>query len=113
VSLDALELLALNATFSAIGIPARVTPVGASQAIVTSAIWLGTVAQEFPSGGELQRREMKRVVAFQRSAVPTLPRGSVIVGAEREGGVDETWRVDALELLDPVQLRVVVIPAGA
>ena len=109
MSLDALEALALQATFDIAGVPATVTLPG-GQPIATSAIWLDPVLVDVPSSSDLQRREQRRVVALMKADVATAPRGTRIDGAEREGGPVQSWRVDEPEAYDPVHLRVVVVP---
>jgi hypothetical protein len=98
VSLDALGSLALQVTFASWACPRSSRDLGHPRRSSTSAIWLGPVAQEFPSGGDLQRREMKRVVAFQRSAVRRC-RGVRSSSAPSVTAASmQTWRVDQIEL---------------
>src|SRR5262245_63022428 len=44
-----------------------------------------------------QRRDRRRLLALNRDVVPTVPRGTVIVAAEREGDDEKTWRVERSE----------------
>lgn len=109
MSLDALEALALQVTFDVAGVPATVTLSG-GQPIVTSAIWLEPILIDAPASTDLQRRNVRRVVALRKADVPTAPRGTRIDGAEREGGPVLSWRVDEADAADPVHMRVIVVP---
>jgi hypothetical protein len=107
--LDALEAWALQVTFDVAGVPATVTLSG-GQPIVTAAIWLEPILIDAPISNDLQRRDVRRVVALRKADVPTAPRGTRIDGAERVGGPVLSWRVDESEAADPVHMRVIVVP---
>jgi hypothetical protein len=101
----------MSGALAAFGVPAVVTPPG-EEAIETTAIWLSPVAEDVPSGQDLQRREMRRVLALDRAMVPTVSRGTIIVAAEKASDLTQTWRVDEVDLKDPDHVRVRVIPVG-
>lgn len=109
MGLDALGELATQVTFDVIGVPATVT-LPDSTVIQTSAIWLEQILFDVPINGDLQRREVRRVVALHKADVPVAPRGTRIDGAERDGGPVLAWRVDEAELADPDHTRVIVVP---
>lgn len=109
MSLDALEAWALRVNFDVAGVPATVT-LADGTVIATSVIWLEPILFDVPSTNDLQRREVRRVVALIKADVPTAPRGTRIDGAEREGGTVRSWRVDEPDASDPNHMRVVVVP---
>lgn len=109
MSLDALDALALQTTFDVIGVPAVVT-LPDYTVIHTSAIWLEPILLDVPTGNDLQRREVRRVVALTKTDVPAVPRGTRLTGAEREGGPVQDWKVDEIDASDPVHVRVILVP---
>jgi len=102
----------MDPALEAFGVPATVTrPAPDHEPIETSVIWVTPITDDVPGGMEFQRKERRRVLVLDRNAVPTVPRGTVIVAAERLGEVERTWRVDGLELEDADHHRVRVVTA--
>jgi len=99
MDLGPLRALALDLTSSAHGVTATVTrPAPDQAAIVTRGVWITFPLEEpRPYGTDFQRREPRRVLALPKSALATLPRGTVIVAADRVGGSIKVWRVDGLD----------------
>jgi len=92
----------------AFGVPGTVTiPDGTP--VATDVVWILPSTPEYPSE-EFARREPKRVLAISRDEIPLVPRGTVIVAAERLGDVERTWIVDSLAHLDADHTRVLVVP---
>lgn len=104
----ALRLLALDVAMSFQGVDATVT-VPNGDPVETRAIWTQPVSELMPVGHDFQRREPRRVLALARSAVPQLPRGTLIVAAEYEGATPRSWKVDAIERMDADQVRAIVL----
>lgn len=100
----------MDALLSAFGVPATLTPVGGSPVSVT-AIWAGSPSfDENPVGHEFNRRQPRKVISIAKSStVLSIPRGSVIVTSEKEGGEPVTWQVDNTELEDADHFRLLVI----
>lgn len=85
----------LGPVFSAFGVPATVIrPAPDDLPIEATGVWHPLPAMEGPGGLDFQRRGPQRVMAFQRSEVPTLPTGSTVLAPETLDGVARTWRVD-------------------
>jgi len=65
-----------------IGVPAVITrPVPDDQSVETTVVW---------------REHGRRMLAVPRSALSSLPKGTLIVAAERSGGTTKTWVVERL-----------------
>src|SRR6185436_16430516 len=112
MDLGPLRALALDLTASAHGVTATVSrPAPDNAPIVTRGIWITFPLEEpRPYGTDFQRREPRRVLALPKSALATLPRGTIIVAADRVGGSIKTWRVDGLDpQVVPEQWRAIVI----
>jgi hypothetical protein len=96
------------------GVPVTVTrPAPDDDPIQTTGVWVLPITEDVPLGTEFQRKERRRILALDRDEVPTVPRGTVIVAAERAGDDAQTWRVDGLEFADADhhRVRVVLEPA--
>jgi hypothetical protein len=93
-----LRALTLSLNFELLGLEASVTrPAPDDTPIATRGIWVDPVTEDVPVGLDLQRRIAKKVMALPRADVPTAPRGTVIVMAERHApSLPRTWRVDEL-----------------
>lgn len=112
MDLGPLRALALDLTASAHGVVATVTRPAPDQApIVTRGVWITTPLEEPRAfGSSFARSAPRRVFAINKSAVPTLPNGTVIVAAERVGGSIKVWKVDGLDpQIIPEQWRAIVI----
>lgn len=103
--------LALDIVSSALGVAATVTRPAPDQApIVTRGTWVTTPLEEpRPYGTDFPRRDPRRVLALPIAAVPTLPRGTIVVALDRVGGSIKVWRVDGLDpQIVPEQWRAIV-----
>src|SRR5687768_3198209 len=101
MDLTALRTLALDVTASVHGVAATVTrPAPDETPIETRGIWVTSPLEEPRAfGTDFQRRAPRRVLALPVSAVPTLPRGTLVSAPDQSGGAVKVWRVDGL---DPV-----------
>lgn len=114
MSLDAAWSVGQDAMFATMGIPAVVTrPSPNDTPIETSLVWVNVETQGEPGGAEFVRRERIRVAVLDRDAVPSVPKNTRIVAAEREGGTERTWRVDAVDRSETDQTRVIVVEVPA
>lgn len=109
MSFDVLRGFALGVAFDTLGVPATVTLPNAT-VIQTTAIWMVPTLEDVPSGMELQRRQVRRVLALKKDDVAAVARGTLITLAERVGDPSSTWRVDEIDASEPRHVRVVVIP---
>jgi len=114
VDFGSLRALALELNLAAHGIDVVVTPPGAA-GIETRGIWITTITEDMPVGGEFQRREPRRVMALSRLEVPTVLRGTVIDAPEKGGDIEAPrhWRVDGVERVEADHTRVVVVEIRA
>lgn len=92
----------------AFSVPAVVT-LEFQNPVTTRGIWITPEADADPAGSDLQRRELKRVMAFTRTDIPVIPIGTKVVAPEFEGQPSKTWNVDALDLADDEHKRVVLV----
>lgn len=100
----------ISTLLAAFGVPATVTrPAPDDDPIATTGVWVSPIPDDVPVGMEFQRRERRRVLALDRDAVPTVPRGTVITAPERDSEHAQTWRVDSLEQEDADHHRVRVV----
>lgn len=109
MDLGSLRALTLSLNLEVHGVAITVTPLGAVP-IATRGIWMTPGPDAFPGGLDLERREPQRILALSRTAVPVIPKGSIIVGPERPGGPDAMWRVDSTERVEADHTRVFVVP---
>lgn len=93
----------------AFGVDATVTPPGAA-AVSTRVIWHAPNTVEV-GDGDLQRREMRRVLTVPASDVAKLPRETLIKAPESKGQTVRDWKVDSSERLDYDHHRAFVVPA--
>lgn len=109
MDLGPLRVLVCDLVQEAFGVSATVTvPMG--NPIETTAIWITEPRDDAqPVGTDLMRRSPRRILAIPRTALPALPRGSLIVVADAHGGVAQSWRVDGFERVDPQFFRVIVV----
>lgn len=98
---------------AAFGVPATVTrPAPDDAPIPTTGIWVTGAGDEGqPYGTDFRRTDPRRQLAFLRSALETLPRGTEITAPEVLGGTVKTWRVDQIgDATDSEFWRAVVVP---
>ena len=108
---DTLQARAFAVLVATMGVPAVITgPVPDDQSVTTSVVWQDQPSdQSRPFGAEIARRELRRTLAVPRSALSSLPKGSLILAAERTGDTTKTWVVDGLtDVIDPDAFRVFV-----
>lgn len=107
---NALRALVLDTNISAFGVDAVVTrPYPDTTPITTQAIWITAEMDAVPDGFEVSRREPRKILAFSRADVPTLPRGSFISAPEHQDADPQRWRVDGFDREEPEHWRVVVV----
>jgi hypothetical protein len=100
----------LDPIFEAFAVAAVVTPPG-GDAVETSGIWVTSPTEDFPVGGDIKRRELRRVFGLRRDEVGSVPLKTLIEAPDYGSTVVRRWRVDGFDRNDPDILRVVVIPA--
>lgn len=110
MDLASLRSLALDVLQSVFGVEAIVTPVD-GEAVTVTGVWLTPAQTDVPMP-ELKRRDRRRVMAFRRSDVPTLPKGSTVQATELGAAAAADWRVDGFELIDTEQVRAVLVPVA-
>lgn len=105
----------LDPVFSAFGVPVTITrPAPDQTPITTTGVWLRPLAPDLPVGREYQRQEPLRVLSLQRSAVTSLPVGTLIQAPEVRGGPTRLWRHEGLaEQAEADEWRALVIAAGS
>lgn len=97
MTFDALRGWALSVQFDCTGVPITVTmPAPDDTPIVTTGVWLERPLDEpRPFGRDLQQLGARKVMGIIRTTdLPSVPRGTLILAPEREGGPIKTWRVD-------------------
>lgn len=99
----------LGLLFDAFSVPATVTP-PAADAIDTRGIWVTSTTDSRPGLSDFSRRDQTRVLALDRAAVPSVPKGTVIIAPEMDGSVPLRWRVDGFDVLEADCIRVTVVP---
>lgn len=98
----------IGIAFTCFGVPATVTLPSAAP-VSTTVVWLAPVAV-MTDGVLHASTEPLRVCALLRSAVPDVPRGTLIAAAETSGGAVANWRVEAVLGRTAEEIRVAVIP---
>jgi len=73
-------------------------------------VWLPPVTVDYPTGQDYRRAEPKRLLALAASEVPQVPRGTLVVVAEEDGGPLVAWTVDETERIDFDHHRLLVVP---
>jgi hypothetical protein len=95
MDLGPLRTLALSVNLNVHGVDATVTrPQPDDTPIATRGVWSSPLDEQQPFGTDLRRVEPRRVLVLPKSALATVPRGTLIVAAEAPGGATKTWRVD-------------------
>jgi len=79
--------------------------------VTTEALWLPPVTVEVPAGNDFHRMELRRVLALSRTAVPQVPRGTVVIVAESAGEDPTAWQVDGIDSIHYDHTRALVVPA--
>lgn len=108
MDLGPLRGLALDAVFSAHGVPARVTRPDLLP-IDTRVLWAPEPQEH--TGLEFTRVVSRRVMALRVSEVPAVPVGTIVTAPDAAGKAVMTWRVDELDQRqEPELIRVLVQP---
>lgn len=105
---SALRARTLAANFAAFGVSATVQLPGGVDPISTRIVWMTPTGEQRPTFST-GRHEPQRVIALRRNEVPSAPKGTVIVAAERTGDPEKTWIVDDTERQEVDHVRVIVI----
>lgn len=98
-----------EAVLAAFGVEAEVTVPGGTP-VGTRVAWMPPVSVEAPAGEAFRRVEARRVVAVPKSAVPQLPRGTVVFAPEEQGGTPSAWSVDEVQRVYSDHYRATVVP---
>lgn len=114
MSFDALRASMLSLQFDMDGVAVTITrpaPDTVALTLPTGGIWMTPLDEQEPTGTDFSRRDPRKVMAVARTeTLPTLPRGTLIVAAELDGGTPYTWRVDGYERpLEPDLMRVILV----
>ena len=110
MDLGPLRALTLDLNVSAHGLPVTVTrPAPDDAPISTSGIWVSPTTEDFTSGLDVQRRAPRRVLVLTKAAVPTVPKGTLILAPETAGGRTRAWRVDGVDRVEADHHRVVIV----
>jgi hypothetical protein len=106
----ALRDLAVDLNFDfAHGVPVTVTrPAPDDDPIETHGIWIVPITESAPLGG-FGRQEPRRILALRRDQVPTVPKGTVIVGPPKADADPVGWRVDGIDRIEADHVRVIVV----
>jgi len=99
----------LDPIFATFGVPATVTR-PAADPIATTGIWVPEAAVEAFADADFGRRETRRVMAFRRDQVASLPKGTLVLAAETAGGDTKRFRVDGTERQDSETHHVYLVP---
>jgi len=110
MDLGALRARVRDANFATHGVPVLVTVLD-EDPVETNGIWLTATTEDMPSLMEFQRREVRRILALRRDEVPSVPKGTIIVGPESAGGEDRRWVVDGIDRQEADHTRVIVLLA--
>lgn len=99
---------ALTPLFTTLGVAATVTLAGGGP-IPATLIWLTRPGQPYPVSAEMAVSEPRRIAAFRRDQVPSLPTtGTIIQAPERAGGPVKSFRVEGVEREDDEVIQVIV-----
>lgn len=110
MDLGALRALVVSTNLAVHGVPAVVTrPAPDNEPIETRGIWMTPETDGEPVGSTFQRREGIRAMALSRGAVPTIPRGTVVLAREVINSAVKRWLVDGVQREEPEIWRVFVI----
>lgn len=110
MDLAPVRTLVRDVSFRALGVAATVTrPYPDDAPITTRVVWITSTMGDVPSGLDVQRREARRALALRRDEVPTVPRGTIILAPDPEGGAANRWRVETPLRIDTATMRVVVV----
>lgn len=103
----------LTAALAAFGLTgATVTRPNAAAIIGVTVMWVSPSVGVGPVGMDLQAVSSRRVMVLPRSTVPTLPKGTVVVAPEYDGGALRVWVVDEFAQIEYDHWRAVVVPSG-
>src|SRR4051812_44470006 len=88
----------MSSMVTAFGLAITVTrPSPDDDAVQTSGIWLSPAEEPQPYGSDLNRAGPRPVMAIPlTTSLPNVPRGTLIVAPEYDGGPSLRWQVDGL-----------------
>ena len=110
--MTAVRALAQTVAMATHGVSAIVT-IPSGSPVSTRGIWIQHPDETMPFGHDFQRREPRRILEVPiNTALPDIPRGSLIVAAPRGTTTVRTWRVDNVDLADADRLRLIVVPVN-
>lgn len=109
LDIAAVRALGLDISFTVHGVAVVVTPPDAS-AITTRGIWMTPTTETVPAL-DFSRAEMRRTMALPAAAVPSAPRGSVILAPATYGAAATHWRIDGVDREEPDHVRYFVVAA--
>lgn len=73
-------------------------------------VWIPEFTVDAPGGGLANtRREPRRVMAFRRDEVATVPLRMLVVAPDVDGGPARGWRVESVEYSDAEHFRVLLV----
>lgn len=106
------QALMQRVNLAAHGVAITVTP-PAGAPVNTTGIWHSPQAEAQPYGTDLRRRDPRRVMEIPRDAtLDDVPRGSIVLAVDVDGGLVKTWRADGCERPDdPLRTYVILVPA--
>jgi len=111
MNFDTARTAAVDANFGVYGVPATVTRPAPDDTPVSCTVILRVEQlqeRRFP-GGDLQKREGRRVMSFQKADFATsLPRGTTVAAPERKGAADKAWQIDSIDRVDAYCWHMVV-----
>lgn len=101
----------MDAITSAFGVPVTVQwPAPDLTKAVVTGVWIPEFTVDVPGGGLANaRREPRRVMAFRRDQVTTVPQKMLVVAPDIDGGPVRGWRVESVEYSDAEHFRVLLV----
>lgn len=107
----ALRALVFQVNTSAHGTPVTITVPYGDPVELDAVIWLTPQTEDVPGDGVFRRKEAQQVIVVPRADVPSLPRGTVVVGAPYAGDTTQRWLVDGIERVEADRVYAVLVPA--
>lgn len=112
MTMEAVRALAQTVAMSVHGVDAIVT-IPSGSPVSTRGIWIQHPDETLPVGRDFQRREPRRILEISLDAdLPDVPRGSLIVAAQRGTTTVRTWKVENVDLAEADRQRLIVAPVA-
>lgn len=108
MNFGSVRTLTLDVNFSVHGLDVTVT-LPNEEPVEARMIWLAPDTSEAPPGAAFARQEPRRILAFRRSEVPIVPRGTRVLAPAHAGGVTKVWVVDGADRQDADHHRFIVV----